>query len=146
VETLDIIKQLCSNKGITVSQLENELEYGNGSIAKSKSGMSAERMYQIAQYFKVPMEYLMTGKTISETDDEMALIRQQQSILLEISKTSQELTDLYKKIDDCKERLLGLKKDYNKLEVRKKQSNDYPIDADSIGFSWDGIEEELPFN
>ena len=66
METIDIIKELCKKKGLTVTQLENELDYGNGSLAKSKS-MSAERMYQISKYFGVSMEYLMTGKTIEET-------------------------------------------------------------------------------
>ena len=69
MEVLDIIKQLCKEKNLSISQLESELDFGNGSIAKSKGNMSADRMYQIAKYFKVPMEYLMTGKTIQEADD-----------------------------------------------------------------------------
>lgn len=147
METIDIIKQLCKSKGITITQLENELDYGNGSLAKSKS-MSADRMYQIAQYFNVPMEFLMTGKTISEADDEMALIRQQQSILLEISKISTQLSDFYGKIDNCKNRLTTLKREYNKLEQKKKESipSTENTDEENINFEWDGIDEELPFS
>lgn len=80
-------------------------------------------MFQIAKYFKVPMEYLMTGTTITEADDEMAIIRQQQSILLEISKLSQILSDSYKTIDKCKDDLLKLKSEYNKLEIQKHKNN-----------------------
>jgi transcriptional regulator with XRE-family HTH domain len=119
VEVLDVIRQLCKQKNISLSQLENELEYGNGSIAKSKGNMSADRMYQIAKYFNVPMEYLMTGKQINEVDEEVAIIRQQQSILLEINKVSQDMADHYKAISDCQEQLSKLKQDYGDLEQKK---------------------------
>lgn len=122
MEVLDIIKQLCKEKDISVAQLESELDFGNGSIAKSKGNMSADRMYQIAKYFKVPMEYLMTGKTIQEADDEVAIIRQQQSILLEISKVNEKLSEAYKTLDKCKDELVQLKTDYNKLELKKRKA------------------------
>lgn len=63
MDAIDIIKQLCKDKGTTVTQLESDLGYSNGSIGKTKN-MSADRIYQISQYFGVSMEYLMTGKTI----------------------------------------------------------------------------------
>ena len=122
MEVLDIIKQLCKEKNISISQLENELDFGNGSIAKSKGNMSADRMYQIAKYLKVPMEYLMTGNTIQEADDEVAIIRQQQSILLEISKVNETLSEAYKTLDKCKDELVQLKTDYNKLELKKRKA------------------------
>lgn len=158
METLDIIKQLCKEKKISLAQLENDLEYGNGSIAKSKGNMSAERMFQIAKYLKVPMEYLMTGKTVSEVDDEVAIVRQQQSILLEISKVSERLSDLYKTIDKCKDELLRLKGEYNKLEIQKRKINNQEsfelgqdpsqqaIQGDLFNLFDVKIEDELPFN
>lgn len=126
MEVLDIIKQLCKEKNLSISQLESELEFGNGSIAKSKGNMSADRMYQIAKYFKVPMEYLMTGKTIQEADDEVAIIRQQQSILLEISKVNEKLSEAYKTLDKCKDDLVQLKTEYNKLELKKRKVSSEP--------------------
>ena len=119
METIDIIKQLCQKKGISVAQLEGDLGYGNGSIGKSK-GMMADRMYQIAQYFGVSMEYLMTGKTIQEADDEMALLRQQQSILMEINQISQKMSDAYKAIDQYKDTISSLKQEYIKIEKKKE--------------------------
>ena len=148
METIDIIKQLCANKGISISQLENELEYGNGSIAKSKS-MSADRMYKIAQYFGVSVEYLLTGKTVNETNDEMAVLRQQQSILMEIGKIGEEMSAYYKKIADCQEKLTNLKKDYSKLENQKKNgaSNTAEVSQQPDIFElFSGFDEELPFN
>lgn len=133
MEVLDIIKKLCKDRNITIAQLEQELDYGNGSIAKSKGNMSADRMFQIAKYFKVPMEYLMTGTTLTEADDEMAIIRQQQSILLEISKLSETLSDSYKTIDKCKDELARLKGEYNKLEMKKRKNSNTTDGEDSAG-------------
>lgn len=133
MEVLDIIKKLCKDRSITIAQLEQELDYGNGSIAKSKGNMSADRMFQIAKYFKVPMEYLMTGTTLTEADDEMAIIRQQQSILLEISKLSETLSDSYKTIDKCKDELARLKGEYNKLEMKKRKNSNTTDGEDSAG-------------
>lgn len=123
MEALDIIKQLCKEKGISLSQLESDLGYGNGSLAKAKS-MSADRMFKIAQYFNVSMEYVMTGKTIDETDDEVASLRQQQSILIEINKISRDMAEYYKKINECQTQLSALQAKYNELELKKKKSSD----------------------
>lgn len=90
-------------------------------------------MFQIAKYFKVPMEYLMTGTTLTEADDEMAIIRQQQSILLEISKLSETLSDSYKTIDKCKDELARLKGEYNKLEMKKRKNSNTTDGEDSAG-------------
>ncbi len=154
MEVLDIIKQLCKERDLSIAQLENELDFGNGSIAKSKGNMSADRMYQIAKYFKVPMEYLMTGKTIQEADDEVAIIRQQQSILLEISKVNEKLSEAYKTLDKCKDDLVRLKADYNKLELKKRKANSdipepttEPILIPGQGNLFDFFNDDpLPFN
>jgi transcriptional regulator with XRE-family HTH domain len=115
METLDIIKQLCNQKNVSISQLEADLGYGNGSIAKSKS-MSADRLYKISQYFGVSMEYLLTGKTINETDDEMKVLKKKQDILLDINRVSLEMSELYKKISDCQKNLTSLRDQYMLLE------------------------------
>ena len=155
MEALDIIKQLCKERNISIAQLEQALEYGNGSIAKSKGNMSADRMFKIAQYFNVSMEYLMTGKTIQETDDEIAIIRQQQSILLDISKVNEKMAAAYKTLDQCKDEIARLKSDYSKLEAKRRSVT--PInDTDESTTSGDTAEkdifyelfgeDELPFN
>lgn len=118
-----------------MAQLENDLEYGNGSLAKAKS-MSADRLYKVAQYFGVSMEYLITGKTINEADDEVSILRQQQSILMDINKISQLLTEYYKKIDECKDNLIKLKKDYNALENKKKKHVETETIAPSSDIKW----------
>jgi transcriptional regulator with XRE-family HTH domain len=120
MDTVEIIRKLCKERGVPVSQVENDLGYGNGSISKSKN-MSADRAYQIAKYFGVSVEYLMTGKEVDEINDEMSLLRQQQSILLEISKLSQEITKLYKNIDIMQSNIVSLQQEYSQIEAQKNQ-------------------------
>ena len=136
METLDIIKQLCKDKGISISQLESDLDYGNGSLAKSKS-MSADRMYKIAQYFDVSMEYLMTGKTITKANDEVAILRQQQSILKDISSINDKINDYYKGIAACEAQLKSLKQEYDQLELKKREFNTTSAKDDTIAPNYD---------
>lgn len=61
--TYEIIKQLCKDRGIAVTALEKELNFGRGSIGKLRnSKASAERLQKIADYFGVSVDYLMTGE------------------------------------------------------------------------------------
>lgn len=60
--TLENIKTICrENKNISITTLEQELGYSNGSLAKAKD-IPSSRIYEIANYLGVSMEYLMTGK------------------------------------------------------------------------------------
>lgn len=55
---LERIKELCRVRNMTLAQLEKELEFGNGSIAKSKE-MKSERIVAIANYFNVSSDYIL---------------------------------------------------------------------------------------
>lgn len=61
MKQLDIVRRLCEEKGISIAQLEKILEYGNGSIAKSKT-LRSDRVVDIAKYFGVTTDYILTGK------------------------------------------------------------------------------------
>lgn len=59
---LERIKEECKErKNISITTLEAELGYSNGSLAKAKD-IPSSRILEISQYLNVPMEYLMTGK------------------------------------------------------------------------------------
>lgn len=63
-ETSGIIKRiehLCIDHKTTIGHLEKKFGYSNGSIRKSKN-LQSDRLYQIANYFGVSMEYLVTGE------------------------------------------------------------------------------------
>lgn len=57
------IKQLCDVKGISVSSLEKELGFGNGTIYKWRSSSpSVENLQKVASYFKKPITYFLKNE------------------------------------------------------------------------------------
>ena len=59
---LERIKQLCrEKKNISITTLEQELGYSNGSLAKAKD-IPSSRIMEISEYLDVTMDYLMIGK------------------------------------------------------------------------------------
>ena len=62
METNERIKKLCKERGVTIQRLEIELGEKPSSIAKVSSNSKAEKLYKIAQYFGVTVDFLITGK------------------------------------------------------------------------------------
>lgn len=56
------IKELCKERGIRVSHLEQALGFANGSIVKTSGKTEFDRVKKIADYFGVTIEYLTEGK------------------------------------------------------------------------------------
>ena len=62
MKTYETIKMLCSERGISISSLEKELEIGNGTIGKWASRSSQPQLVtllKIARFFDVKLEYLL---------------------------------------------------------------------------------------
>lgn len=55
---IEKIKNLCENKGVSISKLEKTLGYGNGSIMKASS-ISADRLLEIADFFQISIDELL---------------------------------------------------------------------------------------
>ena len=54
----DKIKDLCKEKGITITGLEKELGFARGSLSKiDKNKPSIDRIRKLADYFSKPVEY-----------------------------------------------------------------------------------------
>ena len=70
------IHALCEQRGITFRTLESDLGFGNGSIKKTNDSTGVMRVYLIARYFGVSVEYLLTGVESEThfTDSELSLI------------------------------------------------------------------------
>ena len=64
------IKQLCSERKISMNRLEDELEFGKGYISKlGTSTPNTSNIKKIADYFGVSVDYLMgLNKTIVPLD------------------------------------------------------------------------------
>ena len=57
------VKNLCKNRGVSMNQLEKELEFASGYISKlDKSTPNSKNIQKIANYFNVSVDYIMTGK------------------------------------------------------------------------------------
>ena len=93
MNVLERMKALCKENNISITKLENEMGYGNGSLAKAKN-ISGERVYEVAQYFGVSMEHLM-GKEKKESTAEDGL-----------SENIKALIDFAKTVPDDKAELV----------------------------------------
>ena len=63
--TYEIIAKLCNQHGIAITALEKELGFGRGYIGKFRTKgtvPTATKLQQIADYFGVSVDYLMTGE------------------------------------------------------------------------------------
>ena len=61
--TYDRINELCKERGISITALEEELGFGRGSIGKLKKGttMSSARLQKIADRLGTTSDYLLNG-------------------------------------------------------------------------------------
>ena len=56
---LDSIKELCEQKGITMTSLERDLDFGKGTIRNwDKSSPSIDKLQKVADYFHVSIDKL----------------------------------------------------------------------------------------
>lgn len=58
MEFIEKVRTLCNERGTSIKQLEKDLKFSNGSLAKGIP--RADRLYKIAEYFDVPMEYFLS--------------------------------------------------------------------------------------
>lgn len=85
----DRIKSLCKERGISMNKLEDELNFGKGYISKlGTSQPNVNKLQQIADYFNVSLDYLMSGsatpaESLSElsTKDERDIAKDMENII-----------------------------------------------------------------
>lgn len=88
------IQELCKQAGISMNQLEQELNFGKGYISKlGKSVPNVNKIQLIANRFNVTVDYLMTGETPEEKKD--------------ITLTRRDERDIEKILDQTREQLLS---------------------------------------
>lgn len=65
---LDNIKLLCKEKGVSQRKMEQDIGISNGSSSKwVNSSPSADVLQKLSAYFNVSINYLVTGKSDSDT-------------------------------------------------------------------------------
>lgn len=102
---VDRIKNICKTRKIPISKLEQDLNFSNGYIASLKKGsVPADRLYMIANYFDLSMEYLVTGNKTEQhfTSEELHLVEQYRKVLPEGQKNIQNYIkyEIYKQKGD----------------------------------------------
>lgn len=115
METIEVIRTLCSKNNTSIKALEKELGFSNGSLAKA-STIKNDRLQKIADYFGVSVDYLMTGEETNGyyLNDETAKTAQ------EIYENDRILFDVYR--STSKDRLVAYAKKLE--ELRKMEEGD----------------------
>ena len=76
MEIVERIKSLCITENITIKELERIIQISNGSIRHwNEKTPSVERVLLVADYFKVSLDWLVTGKESEKlTPEEQILV------------------------------------------------------------------------
>lgn len=81
---IERIKAICKDRKIAISKLEHDLNFSNGYIANLKKGtITADRLYLIANYLDLSMEYLITGEERLQKEP-LPKLTDEESIILEL--------------------------------------------------------------
>lgn len=103
METYEIIKQLCDEKGIRLSVLASGIGVRNSVFTELKMGrtkkLSVSTLEKIADYFEVPLS-LLTGDETG-TDEKQNELFRKRKLLFDLSKKASEedLDKLIKIVD-----------------------------------------------
>ena len=81
-------------KNISLTVLEQQLGYSNGSLAKAKD-IPSSRIKDIADFLEVSMEYLMTGEDKSDLSDKKYYINEETAEMADKIFHSKELRLLF---------------------------------------------------
>lgn len=86
MDKVDLIRALCEERDMTVNALEKTLGFPTGTVVKMKTSKpNADRLFEISQFFKVPMEIFF------EADDEKQNAMMYEALHKEYSSNTQEV-------------------------------------------------------
>ena len=68
MNSVELVKNICRERGIAISRLERDCGFANGYIRKLKEGkFPSDRLQIIANYLGVSIEYLLNGDEVAKT-------------------------------------------------------------------------------
>lgn len=96
MNTVDIVKMLCKERKVPVSRLEKDLGFSNGYIGQLRKGtFPHDRLFKIADYFSVSVDYLLGKEDQKEKDpvisDEVS--EQRKRLMEQLSSLSPDQLD-----------------------------------------------------
>lgn len=67
MNSVELVKSICRDRGIAISRLERDCGFSNGYIRKLKEGkFPSDRLQIIANYLNVSVDFLLTGDEVSK--------------------------------------------------------------------------------
>ena len=113
MEIVERIKSLCITENITIKELERIIQISNGSIRHwNEKTPSVERVLLVADYFKVSLDWLVTGKESGKESGKL-------------TPEEQQLIDYYRKADDRGKRSI--------LRTAESESTELESSASKLG-------------
>lgn len=102
---LDRILNLIRLKGTNVKNIEQECGFANGSLKKINEKSECSRIYALAQYFNVSMEYLITGRKDPSTNKTLEFSEEDKDIIAKYHKLNEtgrgKVYDYLSDLIDC---------------------------------------------
>lgn len=121
----DRVKRLCDQRGLSLSQLEENLEIGNGSAYKwKKHDPTLKMLKKLSEYFNVSVDYLLGSENIehdpkNHTWDYVLSVPQKEQMLFEKIMLDSELS---KRLIAYAEKLVEIL-DQENQEINKKKED-----------------------
>ncbi len=106
MEIIERISDICKKNGTSITKLERELGYSNGSLAKAKD-IPSSRILEIANYFNVSMNWIMTGNIPDYSEESAHLVGKIRNDI-ELSKALMKYFDLSEAKKKCVIELINL--------------------------------------
>lgn len=109
MNTVQRIRNLCSNQGITVAELERRIGLSNGQISKwNKQKPGVDKVSKVADYFNVSIDYLLGRNEDDFSGEERSkefrsLQRLARNMTDEEAKKAYQLLELAFEIEDDEE-------------------------------------------
>ena len=92
MNTLERVKQLADEQGISIPDLEKKLGFGNGSIYKwSKSTPSGDKLIAISDYFNVSTDFLLGRSNLRRPAEPDLTDKEEKDVAKRMGKIKEQL-------------------------------------------------------
>ncbi|WP_328803769.1 helix-turn-helix domain-containing protein [Paenibacillus sp. USDA918EY] len=127
---LENIQRLCKARGIAISQLERDLDFGRGAIYKwDKSSPSIDKVQKVAEYFKESVDVVLYGFELTRFEELFRIIMNRRTC-------EQFANDTGIDLETVEDYAFGVTTEQPSLDLVKKLANSNPhkfiVDDESL--------------
>lgn len=103
MDILERVKDLCSNQGMSIAELERKADLGNGSVRRWDTSIpAADKLQRAAKTLGTTMDYLLTGKEPEENSETLLLAREANSLTQEQLHVVKNIIEEFKRNNDLR--------------------------------------------